>query len=89
MTAVTYDLLDDLGFFCIYIYIFNRTFSRDKNHTHTDPGQVGTVTLELVDRDFQTFSIYNGTWITVPGIYTIFIGASSEDIRLTTTVTVA
>ncbi len=51
------------------------------------PGETKTVTVSL---DFRAFAYYHpayGQWITEDGEFNILIGASSEDIRFTETVT--
>ncbi|GAA2487268.1 beta-glucosidase [Winogradskya humida] len=44
------------------------------------PGQSQRITTTLAARSFQHWQ--NGTWHTIPGTYTISVGASSRDLRL-------
>lgn len=46
------------------------------------PGQTKTVTLTLKPDDFAYFDEKSDAWRTEPGTFTIYIGASSNDIRL-------
>ena len=46
------------------------------------PGESSEVDMELSDEDFSEYSVTEGRWIMVRGVYTIAIGSSSRDIRL-------
>lgn len=46
------------------------------------PGERRTVTFELTPADLELFDEH-GNWIVEPGHFTVMVGASSEDIRLT------
>jgi len=46
------------------------------------PGESSEVGMELSDEDFSEYSVTEGRWIMVRGVYTIAIGSSSRDIRL-------
>merc|ERR1712228_528790 len=48
------------------------------------PGEEQTVTLELTPRDFSTWDSDLHRWSIVQGTFVIKVGASSRDIRLTT-----
>ena len=48
-----------------------------------EPGEQRQVHMTLEDRDFSEYSVEKQGFVTVPGTYTIQIGASSRDIRLT------
>ena len=45
-----------------------------------DPGEAGTVTLEL---DSRAFSYWDGGWRAEPGAFEVLVGRSSRDVRLT------
>lgn len=47
------------------------------------PGEQRQVHITLEDRDFSEYSVEKQDFVPVPGTYTIQIGASSRDIRLT------
>lgn len=49
-------------------------------------GEVATVTLEMGPRDFATFDPEARRWVARPGVYDLFAGASSRDLRLTAVV---
>ena len=51
-----------------------------------EPGETETVTFHLGARDLSYWSTSLGDWVVEPGEYSIQVGASSRDIRLTTTV---
>ncbi|HKT53913.1 MAG TPA: fibronectin type III-like domain-contianing protein, partial [Caulobacteraceae bacterium] len=51
-----------------------------------DPGERRTVSFTLDERAFAFFDDAAGGWITEAGDYEILIGASAEDIRLSTKV---
>ncbi|RYP93284.1 hypothetical protein DL770_000573 [Monosporascus sp. CRB-9-2] len=48
-----------------------------------DPGESAEVTFELTRRDFSVWDAVTQEWQIQEGDYTIFVGASSRDIRLT------
>jgi beta-glucosidase len=48
-----------------------------------EPGESTTVTFHLGPRDL---SYWNGGWVLEPGEFTLAVGASSRDLRLTTTI---
>ena len=45
-----------------------------------EPGEAGTVSLEL---DSRAFSYWDGAWCAEPGVFEILVGRSSRDVRLT------
>ncbi len=47
------------------------------------PGESETVTFTLASRDLTSFDEASSAWVAEAGTYTVKIGASSEDIRLT------
>lgn len=53
----------------------------DVNHTLS-------VTLPLEPQDFETWSVVKGAWEVVPGIYQVYVGSSSRDIRLNGAITI-
>jgi beta-glucosidase len=53
--------------------------------TTLDPGEAGTVTLDLGPR---SFSYWDDGWRTEPGAFDLLIGRSSRDVRLTAEVVV-
>lgn len=54
---------------------------------HLAPGEARTVTIHLDDRAFAFWSVREHRWVVEPGDFEIRVGASSRDIRLTTTFT--
>lgn len=50
------------------------------------PGETRTVVLPLGVRAFQYFDPETKAWATAPGAYTVRVGASSRDIRMTATI---
>jgi beta-glucosidase len=48
-----------------------------------EPGQAETVTVELDSRAFAYWSIARHGWIVDAGLFTIWVGSSSRDLRLT------
>ena len=54
-----------------------------------DAGQAETVTFHLEARDFSFWSSAAGDWVLEPGEFTLAIGASSRDLRLTAALDVA
>jgi beta-glucosidase len=54
-----------------------------------DPGETRTVTFHLGYRDLAYWSIEHGRWVVEPGDHRFAVGASSRDLRLSTTVFVA
>jgi beta-glucosidase len=51
-----------------------------------EPGATDTVTLELSSTAFQHYDDRQNTWILEPGIFTVLVGSSSSDIRLSAAV---
>ena len=51
------------------------------------PGESEVVTFTLTPRDFTSFDEASSSWVAEAGTYTIKVGASSEDIRQTATIT--
>ncbi len=51
------------------------------------PGESQLVTFTLTPRDFTSFDETSLSWIAEAGTYTVKVGASSEDIRQTATIT--
>lgn len=51
-----------------------------------EPNETKTVTLHLDSRAFAYYDVHHKTWVCDSGEYDILIGASSKDIRLSTTV---
>jgi len=51
------------------------------------PGETKTVHLQLNENAFQFFHPEKRKWVIEPGEFTIYIGASSEDIKLTNRIT--
>jgi beta-glucosidase len=51
------------------------------------PGESQLVTFTLTPRDFTSFDEASLSWIAEEGTYTVKVGASSEDIRQTATIT--
>lgn len=49
------------------------------------PGESQTLTFQLTPRDLASFDEASSSWMAEAGTYTVKIGASSEDIRLTGT----
>lgn len=47
------------------------------------PDESGPVQFELTRRDFSVWDVPSQKWVVQEGDYTIFVGASSRDIRLT------
>lgn len=47
------------------------------------PGESAPVHFELTKRDFSVWDVVSQNWLVQEGNYTIFVGASSRDIRLT------
>jgi beta-glucosidase len=54
-----------------------------------DAGQSETLTFHLEARDFSYWSSTAGDWVLEPGEFTLAIGASSRDLRLTTALGIA
>jgi beta-glucosidase len=53
------------------------------------PGARATVGFDLDARAFSTWSEARGAWVVAPGVYTLYVGSSSRDLRLATTYEVA
>ena len=51
------------------------------------PGESQLVTFTLTPRDFTSFDEASSSWVAEAGTYTVKVGASSEDIRQTATIT--
>ncbi|KAI0148462.1 glycoside hydrolase family 3 protein [Xylariaceae sp. FL1272] len=51
--------------------------------THISPSESSSVKFELTRRDFSVWDVTSQAWIIQPGTYTVSVGASSRDIRLT------
>ncbi len=49
-------------------------------------GESKTVTFRLDARDLSSWSSGEGRWVLEPGDFTVDVGASSRDVRLTTTI---
>jgi beta-glucosidase len=49
---------------------------------HLSAGETKVVVLHVALRQFQYWSVVNGTWVTASGKRTISVGASSRDLRL-------
>ena len=47
------------------------------------PGETKTVSIRLDDEAFRFFDPIERTFVVEPGSFTVYVGASSEDIRLT------
>jgi beta-glucosidase len=47
------------------------------------PGETARVKLDLKDRDFAFYSVDARHWLVEPGAFTLMVGASAADIRLT------
>lgn len=60
-----------------------KQFAKTKN---MNPGDIRHVSMELKDRAFSYWSVEDTKWIMEKGIYGVHVGASSRDIRLTTTI---
>lgn len=56
---------------------------------YLEPGESKTVTIELNDRAYSYYNVKTNNWEIEAGNYELRIGASSEDIRATCTVTLA
>ncbi|MFO7943442.1 MAG: glycoside hydrolase family 3 C-terminal domain-containing protein [Anaerolineales bacterium] len=52
---------------------------------HLEPGETGTVTLELEENDLAFYDDAQGKWVVEPGEFGILIGRSAGDIRLSKT----
>lgn len=53
------------------------------------PGETKRVTIPLDDKTFRYFNVKTNRWEVEGGIYQLMLGASSEDIRLTTSIAIA
>lgn len=49
---------------------------------YLEPGQRKSVHIEFDDKTFRYFNTVTNSWEVEPGVYDIFVGASSDDIRL-------
>jgi beta-glucosidase len=54
-----------------------------------DPGESRSVTLRLDGRDLSYWSTSASDWVLEPGEFSLAVGASSRDLRLTTTIEVS
>ena len=63
--------------------------SRKQRPLVADAGQSETLTFHLEARDFSYWSSTARDWVLEPGEFTLAIGASSRDLRLTTAIDVA
>jgi beta-glucosidase len=54
---------------------------------YLNPGESKRITLELDEQSFAYYDIGSARWATEPGAYTIWVGASSRDLKLTGKVT--
>jgi beta-glucosidase len=52
-----------------------------------EPGAETTVRFTLTERDLSFWDTTRHGWLAEPGEFTIMVGASSDDIRLQTTIT--
>lgn len=52
-------------------------------------GETRRVTIPLDDKAFRYFNVKTNRWEIEGGVYQLMLGASSEDIRLTTSITIA
>ncbi|TVQ97559.1 MAG: beta-glucosidase [Spirochaetaceae bacterium] len=48
-----------------------------------EPGETSTVALALNERSLASYDPAAGEWVTEPGTFTVLVGSSSRDIRLT------
>ena len=55
---------------------------------YLNPGETKTVSMRLDDEAFRFYCLNSHGFVVEPGTFTIYVGSSSEDIRLTTTLTV-
>jgi beta-glucosidase len=55
---------------------------------HLEPGESTTVRFELTRRDFSVWDVSSQQWKIQDGNYTVFVGASSRDVRMTGTIQV-
>ena len=53
------------------------------------PGETSTVTLHVARRSLEYWSISAGRWMTATGPRTVYVGASSRDLRLQTDAVIA
>lgn len=54
-----------------------------------EPGASGTVTFDLRRRDLSYWDTTSQNWIVPAGDFAVNVGASSRDLRLTSSITVA
>ena len=52
-----------------------------------DPGDSGTVEFTLTRRDLSYWDVSSQQWVVPSGVFTLYVGSSSRDIRLTNTIT--
>ncbi|ETS85045.1 hypothetical protein PFICI_03070 [Pestalotiopsis fici W106-1] len=55
---------------------------------HLQPGESATVRFELTRRDLSVWDVASQQWKVQDGNYTVFVGASSRDVRMTGTIQV-
>lgn len=55
---------------------------------HLEPGESTTVRFELTRRDLSVWDVASQQWKIQDGNYTVFVGASSRDVRMTGTIQV-
>ncbi len=53
------------------------------------PGESGTATFHLDRSSFQTFDEASNSWVTTAGTYTVYVGTSSRDLPLQSSLSVA
>ncbi len=56
---------------------------------HLEPKERKTVEIDLDEHAFAYFNVIENDWIVEPGEYQVLVGASSQDIRLSSTVAIA
>ncbi|KXS13088.1 glycoside hydrolase family 3 protein [Gonapodya prolifera JEL478] len=54
---------------------------RDFNRVHVRPNQTVTVTMHLYKDDLAMWDVGRGRWVVAQGVYEVFVGASSADVR--------
>jgi beta-glucosidase len=52
------------------------------------PGESATITLALTEREFSFWDVDTHAWVVAKGTHKVGVGASSRDIRLTSTIVV-
>ncbi len=51
------------------------------------PGASATVTFTVAVPEVQVWDTVSGSWVITPGTYSVYVGSSSRDIRLTGSLT--